>query len=408
MAKPVGPACNLACGYCYYLDSARLYERPHRFRMSDAMLERYVRQFIEASPGPLVHFVWHGGEPTLAGLGFYRRAVELQRRYLPEGWKCWNNLQTNGTLLDDAWCAFLAEEGFEVGVSLDGPAVLHDSHRRDSLGRGSHARVMAGLRRLLDHGVEPDLLCTVTAATAAEPLTVYRYLRDLGPSFLQFLPVVSPVEGGGVSADSVSSEAYGRFLCAVFDEWLRRDLGRVMVQLFGECLRVWEGQGPLLCLMAESCGRVLVVEHDGAVYSCDHYVRPEYRLGNLRSAHLGTLVDSEAQLRFGQAKREALPSQCRACPWLRACNGGCPKDRVGVTDAGEPGLNHLCGGLRAFFVHADPYLRRMAVLGRSGWATVAADVRAADRARWHGVGRNDLCPCGSGLKVKRCCWPMRP
>jgi uncharacterized Fe-S cluster-containing radical SAM superfamily protein len=189
MAKPVGPACNLACSYCYYLDSARLYERPHRFRMSDAILERYVRQFIEASPGPLVHFVWHGGEPTLAGLGFYRRAVELQRRYLPDGWKCWNNLQTNGTLLDDAWCAFLAEEGFEVGVSLDGPEVLHDSHRRDSLGRGSHARAMAGLRRLLDHGVEPDLLCTVTAATAAEPLTVYRYLRDLGPSLLQFLPV---------------------------------------------------------------------------------------------------------------------------------------------------------------------------------------------------------------------------
>ena len=408
MAKPVGPACNLDCSYCYYLESFRLYERPHRFRMSDDMLERYVRQFIEASPGPIVHFVWHGGEPTLAGLRFYERAVELQRRYLPEGWQCWNNLQTNGTLLDDAWCAFLAKERFEVGLSLDGPAVLHDANRLDRAGRGTHARVMAGLRRLLDHGVEPDLLCTVNAATAAEPLTVYRYLRDLGPTFLQFLPVVRLVASGRASADSVTPHAYGRFLCVVFDEWLRRDTGRLMVQAFGEYLRVWAGEPPLLCLNAETCGRVLVVEHDGAVYSCDHYVRPEHRLGNISSAHLGALVDSPAQLRFGQAKRESLASECRACPWLAACNGGCPKHRLAAAADGEGRLNYLCGGLRAFFAHADPYLRRMVVLGRPGWAAVTADLRAADRARWQGLGRNDPCPCGSGLKAKRCCWSIRP
>jgi uncharacterized protein len=235
MAKPVGPVCNLACGYCYYRGTAEMYGQRHAFRMTDATLDRFVRQFIEASPGPEVHFVWHGGEPTLAGLPFFQRAVALQKHYLPTGWRCWNNLQTNGTLLDDDWCAFLAAERFEVGLSVDGPAALHDVQRPDHQGRGSAKRVAAGLRRLLAHKVEPDLLCTITAATAAQPLVVYRSLREMGSTFIQFLPIIRPT-AEGLSADSVSAQAYGEFLCAVFDEWIRRDLGRIVVQLFAETL----------------------------------------------------------------------------------------------------------------------------------------------------------------------------
>jgi uncharacterized protein len=406
MAKPVGPACNLACGYCYYLQTAEMYERHHEFRMSDATLERFVRQFIEASPGPEVHFVWHGGEPTLAGLPFFQRAVALQRRYLPTGWRCWNNLQTNGTLLDDAWCAFLAEEGFEVGLSVDGPAILHDAQRPDHQGRGSAERVAAGLRRLLAHGVEPDLLCTVTAATAAQPLAVYRALREMGSTFIQFIPIVRPV-AGGLSAESVSAQAYGEFLCAVFDEWIRRDLGQIVVQFFAESYRAWAGRQPTLCSLAETCGSVLVVEHDGAVYACDHFVRDSHRLGTIETTHLGTLARAPEQLRFGQQKRDSLPAQCRSCPWLFACGGGCPKDRLAVTDRGEPGLNVLCEGLRTFYQHADPLLRRMVALG-SRPSALKDELRAEEQRRWRGVGRNDPCPCGSGRKAKRCCWPNRP
>ncbi len=406
MVKPVGPACNLACGYCYYRQTSEMYEGGHVLPMSDATLERFVRQFIEASPGPEVHFVWHGGEPTLAGLPFFQRAMALQRRYLPTGWRCWNNLQTNGTLLDDEWCAFLAAEGFEVGLSVDGPALLHDAQRPDHQGRGSAARAAAGLRRLLAHGVEPDLLCTVTAATAAQPLAVYRALREMGSTFLQFLPIVRPA-GDGLSAESVGALEYGKFLCAVFDEWIRRDVGQIVVQFFAETYRAWAGQQPTLCALAESCGSVLVVEHDGAVYACDHFVRDSHRLGTIDTAHLGALAMSPEQLRFGQQKRDSLPGQCRACPWLFACGGGCPKDRLATTDTGEPGLNVLCDGLRAFYEHADPLLRRMVELGPHPSA-IKEELRAEEQQRWRGVGRNDPCPCGSGRKAKRCCWPSRP
>ena len=257
-------------GYCYYLQTAEMYERHHEFRMSDAILERFVRQFIEASPGPEVHFVWHGGEPTLAGLPFFQRAVALQRRYLPTGWRCWNNIQTNGTLLDDAWCAFLAEEGFEVGLSVDGPAILHDAQRPDHQGRGSAGGwpLAGGCWRMGWTG--PTL--HRHRSDAAQPLAVYRALREMGSTFIQFIPIVRPV-AGGLSAESVSAQAYGEFLCAVFDEWIRRDLGQIVVQFFAESYRAWAGRQPTLCSLAETCGSVLVVEHDGAVYACDHFVR---------------------------------------------------------------------------------------------------------------------------------------
>ena len=234
MAKPVGPVCNLACSYCYYLETGRIYERSREFRMSDALLEQYVRQYIEASPGPNVLFVWHGGEPALAGLDFYRRAVELQKRYLPQGWACWNNLQTNGTLLDDNWCSFLAEYRFDVGVSIDGTRWVHDTYRKDKRGRGTYESTLVAIRRLQACGVQPDLLCTVTSDAAREAIGIYRGLRDLNTGWIQFIPIVRRAHDGTVTRDSVSGEAYGRFLSGVFDEWLYHDFGKLNVQLFAE------------------------------------------------------------------------------------------------------------------------------------------------------------------------------
>lgn len=410
MAKPVGPVCNLECSYCYYLGTAGLYARPHQFRMPDDLLETYVRQYIEASPGPIVHFVWHGGEPALAGLDFYRRAIALQRRYLPAGWTCWNNLQTNGTLLDDEWCSFLAEEHFEVGLSIDGTRWLHDSVRKDHAGHGSYQAVVAAVRRLQARGIQPDVLCTVTAAVANEPVAVYRGLRGLNTGWVQFIPIVRRGPDGLVTADSVSPEAYGRFLCAVFDQWVHNDLGKLTVQHFAEMSRVWGGASASVCWMAPTCGRVLVVEHDGAVYSCDHFVADAHRTGDIRTSHLGQLVDAPVQREFGTAKQDRLPARCRSCRWLAVCNGGCPKDRFAPSEGGDPGLNYLCDGLRTFFAHAERPLRHAIDRLRAGVRaeTVMAELRAESMARWRGIGRNDPCPCGSGRKAKQCCWWERP
>lgn len=410
MAKPVGPICNLKCGYCYYLDTARFYRRPHQFRMPADLLETYVRQYIEASPGPEVHFIWHGGEPALAGLDFYQRAVQLQQRYLPPGWTGWNNLQTNGTLLDEKWCSFLAEARFEVGLSIDGTRWLHDAYRKDRRGRGTYEQAVAATRRLQAHGIQPDLLCTVTAAVAEEPASVYRALRGLGTGWFQFIPIVRRGPDGRVTPESVAPEAYGRFLCAVFDQWVHHDLGRLNVQLIAETSLVWAGGTANVCWMAPTCGRVLVVEHDGAVYACDHFVTPEHRIGGLDSSHLGALVDAPIQRRFGAAKQDQLPARCRSCPWLTVCNGGCPKDRFALTEDGEPGLNYLCDGLRRFFAHAEQPLRHVIERLRRGILpeAIMAELRAQSMVRWRGVGRNDPCPCGSGRKAKQCCWSQRP
>lgn len=407
MAKPVGPVCNMKCSYCYYLETGRLYTSPHRYRMPKALLETFVRQYIAASPGPVVQFVWHGGEPTLAGLDFYRHAVELQKRYLPSGWTCWNNLQTNGLLLDDEWCSFLAEAHFDVGLSIDGTRLLHDAYRKDRRGRGTYERVVAAIRRLQGHGVQPDLLCVVTSAAAKDPISVYRGLRDLNTGWIQFIPVVQRTPDGQLTAESVTGEAYGRFLCAVFDEWIHHDLGRLDVQFFAEMSLVWSGGTASVCWMAPSCGRVLIVEHDGGVYSCDHFVTPEHRIGDLETSPLSALVDSPVQRRFGDDKRGRLPAQCRACPWLVVCNGGCPKDRFALAEDGEPGLNYLCSGLRRFFAHAEQPLRQVIARRRQGLSpeAIMAELRAESLARWKGIGRNDPCPCGSGRKAKNCCWP---
>ncbi len=410
MAKPVGPRCNLACSYCYYLETEGMYGGELPPKMSDGLLETYIRQYIEASPGPVVSFIWHGGEPTLAGLDFYRKAVELQQRYLPPGWSCWNNLQTNGILLDDEWCSFLADAKFDVGLSIDGTQSVHDTYRKDRGGRGTYERVAQACRRLQAHGIQPDLLCTVTSTAAEDPVGVYRALRDLNTGWIQFIPIVRRDAEGRVTPDSVTPEDYGDFLCAVFDEWVRNDIGRLEIQQVAEMGLVWSGGSPNLCWMAPTCGRVLIVEQDGAVYSCDHFVTPEHRIGDITTSSLAELVDSPVQRSFGDAKRDSLPRQCRACAWLAVCNGGCPKDRFATTEDGEAGLNYLCSGLMWFFTHAGERLRRIVELRRLGQKppAIMAQLRAEAQARWRGIGRNDPCPCGSGRKAKHCCWDNRP
>lgn len=410
MAKPVGPACNLVCNYCYYLETARFYNNPHKFRITDTILETYIRQYIEASPGPNILFVWHGGEPTLAGLDFYKRAVELQKRYLPQGWTCWNNLQTNGILLDDEWCSFLADAHFDVGLSIDGTQWLHDACRKDHQGRGTYEQAVTAIRCLQSHGIQPDLLCVVTSAIAKEPGSVYRALRDFNTGWIQFIPIIRHSPDGRVTPDSVSGEAYGQFLSKVFDEWLYHDFGRLNVQFFAEMLLVWSGGTPNVCWMAPTCGRVLILEHDGGVYSCDHFVTPEHCIGDIETSTLSELVDSPVQRCFGNAKRDKLPRQCLSCEWLSVCNGGCIKDRLALTEDGESGLNSLCSGLKQFYAHAEKPLKKVVELIKQGLnsETILSEIRAELLARWKGVGRNDPCPCGSGRKAKNCCWSQRP
>jgi len=410
MAKPVGSRCNLNCAYCYYLGTDELIGNSSAPRMDDETLEAYIRSYMAASPGPAIQFTWHGGEPTLAGLDFYRRAVELQKKYLPAGWQCWNNLQTNGVLLDEAWCDFLAQEQFDVGVSIDGTAALHDRYRRDGAGGGTYDRVRAAIERLLERGVKADLLCTVTADAAREPQGVYEALRDLGTGWMQFIPIVRWGEGGVPAQGSVSPKAYGDFLSAVFNQWFAHDLGRNWVQYFAECAQVLAGGQASLCWMAPTCGRVPVVEREGEVFSCDHAVDPHHRLGNVKGDDLGELVDSPFQVSFGEAKRATLTAQCRRCPYLALCNGGCPRDRFGTSEDGEEGQYYLCQGLLAFFRRAHDRLEllRRALRGRVPPTQVMAAGLELERSKWKGIGRNSPCPCGSGKKAKDCCWDLRP
>jgi uncharacterized protein len=366
MAKPVGSRCNMRCAYCYYLDKGKYSASSRQTRMSYDLLERLIRQTIAASPGPVVSFTWHGGEPTLAGMDFYRKALALEKKYLPRGWVAWNNLQTNGLLLNEDWCRFLKENRFDVGLSIDGPAAIHDRNRRQLGGGGTFARVSAAIRRLREAGIEPDLLCTVNAASQEHPLEVYRALRETRCGWVQFIPVVIRDGSGAAAPGSVSPEGYGRFLKTVFDEWVTRDLGLLDVQLFAETARIMAGGEASLCWMSPTCGHVLIVEEDGAVYSCDHYVDPEHRLGTLHEGSLARMADSEFQRAFGQSKRDALTEECRACPWLRFCNGGCLKDRFGVSADGQPGQYWLCSGLKAFFAHAEPILERVMALSAAG------------------------------------------
>jgi uncharacterized protein len=410
LAKPTGAICNLDCKYCFFLSKERLYPNS-TFRMSDALLDAFIRQQVESQPGPQVTISWQGGEPTLMGLEFYRRSIELERRYARPGQRIENTLQTNGTLLDDAWCAFLAEHDFLVGISVDGPQPLHDAYRVDKGGKPTFEKVMRGVRLLRQHGARTNALATVHAANVHHPVEVYRFLKAEVSPYIQLIPIVERAndtgfqEGDTVTDRSVKAEDYGRFLNAIFDEWIRRDVGEVFVQMFDTALEAWLYGRASLCIFAPTCGDAVALEHNGDLYSCDHFVEPRHLLGNVAETPLVELVASPKQRRFGQDKQDALPAYCRRCDVRFACNGGCPKDRFISTPDGEPGLNYLCAGYQAFFRHVDGPMRMMAAALRAG--RPASEVmrilrEAALAAALARAGQNDPCPCGSGRKVKRC------
>lgn len=384
MAKPGGAACNLDCSYCYYLGKQTLPGGPGAGRMSDATLERFIADYIAAAPGDEVVFSWQGGEPSLLGLDFFRKAVALQRRHARPGLRVENDLQTNGTLLDDEWCSFLKEHRFLVGLSIDGPRELHDRHRTDKGGHPTFDRVFGAALLLQKHGVAFNTLTCVHRHNARRPIDVYRFLRDeCGSTYMQFIPVVEykgfdrlapgrldparlPVSGTGaarpgnedsvVSDWSVAPDDWGYFLCSVFDRWIKNDVGKITVNHFESLVARHIGLGAQLCVYAETCGRGLAVEHDGGVYSCDHYVYPEHRLGDVRTDSLGRMAGSAEQVRFGDAKRDTLPRACRDCAFLPDCRGECPKNRIVRTAEGESGLNYLCPGFKRYFNHAIPLI----------------------------------------------------
>ncbi len=362
--KPVGAACNLRCSYCYYLSRKELYPTEAFPRMKEELLEEYIRQHIDATTDETVFFSWHGGEPTLAGLAFYRKAVDLQKRMLPQGKRLLNGIQTNGTLLDEEWCQFLARENFLAGISLDGPEELHDLHRKDRPGNGTFNEVLRGYQLLRQYGVTTEILCVVNAFNAGYPLETYRFFKALGARYLTFLPLVEREPGlpGGVTPSTVPAVAFGRFLATIFDEWAEHDIGEVSIQLFEEALRTAFDQEHTLCIFKAECGGVPVVEHNGDVYSCDHYVDPAHRLGNLREHSLSYYLDSPRQKAFGAAKKTTLPRYCRECPVLEMCHGECPKNRFITTPDGEPGLNYLCEGYKLFFHHCMPMVETLKAL----------------------------------------------
>jgi uncharacterized protein len=413
MTKPRGAICNLDCAYCYFLSKERLYP-DSSFRMADNLLELYTRQYIEAQHVPEITFTWQGGEPTLMGLDFFRRAVAYQQQYRKPDTRITNALQTNGTTLDDDWCAFFKAHNFLIGISLDGPRDLHDCYRVDKGSKPTFDRVMTGLRLLQKHGVEFNVLTTVHAANERHGREVYRFLRDeVGAQFLQFIPIVEREnetgyqEGSSVTARSVSAEAYGQFLIDVFEEWVRRDVGRIYVQMFDVALAAWVGDRPGLCVFEETCGAALALEHNGDVYSCDHFVEPKHFVGNIVDIPLNEIVQSDQQREFGAAKRDSLPQYCRDCEVRFVCNGGCPKDRFTLTPDNEPGLNYLCAGYKAFFRHIGEAMAVMAteLAHQRPPANVMLYMARKDkalRAAFTQAGRNDPCPCGSGLKFKKC------
>jgi len=381
MVKPVGSLCNLDCAYCYYLHKQELLGHPNAPRMADDLLEQHIRQYIEAQSGDEAVFSWQGGEPTLLGLEFFRRVVALEAHYRRPGLRIENDLQTNGILLDAEWVRFLKEHRFLVGLSLDGPGKLHDRYRVTKGGQPTHAKVMAAARLLQKHEVPFNVLCVVNRENAQFPLDVYRFLtREVGTRRVQFIPgveprvfrqlappyqdpAVAPITGSAgarpgspesvVTDWSVDPDDWGRFLAKVWDDWHARDYGKVHVDIFEGVVAQALGYPAQRCVTAEFCGKALAIEHTGDVFSCDHYVYPEYRLGNIRTTHWGELAYAETQKQFGFAKRDALPPYCRECEFLAWCWGECPKNRLVRTPAGDPGLNYLCPGLKRFFAHVQ-------------------------------------------------------
>ena len=388
MTKPIGPVCNLGCTYCFYLEKERLYDTAEKWRMPDEVLEQYIRQYIESQSVPEVNFAWQGGEPTLLGVDFFRKVVHLQKRYA-NGKAIANALQTNGTLLDEAWCQFLTDNQFLIGLSIDGPRELHDRYRVDKHQKPTFDAVLRGLDCLKKHNTQFNTLTVISRANAQHPLEVYQFLKQIGSQFLQFIPLVERLpeptanalgldlaeppardlpqarDVSPVTPWSVGGLQYGDFLCRIFDYWVRHDVGSTFVQLFDVALGAWAGMGGGLCVFAEQCGAAMAMEHNGDLYSCDHYVYPQYKLGNLLHQSLEEMAFSTRQLKFGRDKFDTLPPYCRRCEVRFACNGECPKHRFIKTPDGDDGLNYLCPGYKRFFKHVDPHMRTMADLLRA-------------------------------------------
>jgi uncharacterized protein len=424
LVKPSGSTCNLDCTYCFFLSKEALYPNS-KSRMAEATLEAYIRQLLESHRTPEVTVAWQGGEPTLMGLDFFKRSVELVQQYSRPGQQIEYTFQTNGVLLDDDWCAFLKQHNFLIGLSVDGTQEIHDTYRLNKGGQGTFKQVMRGWEHLRAHGVDFNILCTVNAANQHHGRRVYRFFRDeLGAEWMQFIPIVEratpetlPIANQGwserpggdrllytqtgslVTNRSVGGEQYGRFLVDIYEEWIRRDVGKVFVQLFDVTLHAYFGQH-LLCIHAPTCGYGPALEHNGDLYTCDHFVEPDFRLGNIHETHMIELVASQQMRTFGDNKRDKLTRQCQTCDVRALCNGGCPKDRFVESRDGEPGHNYLCEGLYFFFDHVRPTMNIMAQLVQRGQYAdgVMQWVKAEDAKR----GRNDPCPCKSGRKFKHC------
>lgn len=414
MAKPIGALCNLNCSYCYYLSKQKLLGIPRDQHIPDDVLETFIRQYIEGQNYKEVVFSWQGGEPTLLGLDFFRKVVALEKKYCPPHVRCENDLQTNGTLLDDAWCEFLYEENFLTGLSIDGPKHLHDAYRNDPCGQGSFDRVFASAKRLKKYKVNFTTLSCVNSQTAQHPREVYRFLRDeVGSTRMQFIPVVEPLDfrqvapqhrderllprfdeprarhwdpGSIVEEWSVDPEDWGEFLCRAFDEWHASDVGRIYVNYFEAAVETWMGHASPLCTQQPMCGKAMALEHDGSVYACDHYVYPEYRIGNIKKKRLSEMAYSGIQEIFGKAKESALPDYCRQCEYQFACFGECPKNRFISTPEGEPGLNYLCRGWKKFFSHIDEPVQEIV---RSLGVPVKKEVVAFASKQWVPVKNPD-------------------
>jgi uncharacterized protein len=387
MAKPTGPLCNLNCSYCFYLSKEKLLDTCHKWQMSDEVLENFIRQYIEGQDHDEIVFSWQGGEPTLCGLEFFEKVIALEKKYCPPGKRVENDLQTNGILLDDQWCKFLRKNNFLVGLSIDGPKELHDKHRVTKTGQSTFDKVFNAAMLLKKHGVPFNTLTTVNRDNAKQPLEVYQFLRDeIAPRAMQFNPVVevkvfedtappfwgsfSPPKIGNPMCEpgteysivtdwSVKSEDYGDFLCTIFDEWHRNDYGRTFVYNFECAVSQWMGIYGVMCVFGPFCGKGMAIEHDGNVYSCDHFVYPEYQLGNIQNDNLGDMAMSNRQRKFGFSKPQTLPQYCQNCEFLFACNGECPKNRILRAPDGEPGVNYLCSGLKKYFRHIKPYVEEI-------------------------------------------------
>ena len=404
--KPTGSLCNLDCHYCYYLKKEHLYPKGESFCMPDDILEAYIIQHIEASPGQIINFSWHGGEPTLLGIDYFKKIVDLQRKHQPSDRRITNGIQTNGTLLNKAWCRFFASEGFMVGLSLDGPAEMHNKYRLTKLQKPTHKQALRGYKLLRQFNVPCDILCVINAENVQHPLQVYRFFKEIKAQYIGFLPLVErqPETENGVSPRTPPAKALGLFLSVIFDEWKTHDIGKVIVQNFEEVAQTALGQEHALCIFRKICGDFPAIEHNGDFFSCDHFVDHEHRLGNIGDIALTDLLESPEQRTFGLAKWETLPQYCRDCNVLEMCYGGCPKDRFHQTPDGEPGLNYLCEGYKHFFNHCQPFITGLKTLkprrSREQPSTIFPPPVKLNSDK---IGRNDPCPCGSGKKYKKCC-----